>query len=119
MLCAALYSVTPQDIDALDTYEGYDADDPELGLYNKVYITIKDKGIERSVLLYQMNRTGIMPPSEHYLQSIVQGYKDWGLDLNRLQRALDHSWWRARKTPFLARRYRRKGLPKLATTLEC
>ena len=38
-----------------------------------------------------MNDDGIMPPDKYYLSVVVQGYRDFGLDLNYLQAAIDLS----------------------------
>lgn len=110
----ALWEISKRDEEALDHYEGYNERWPANSLYDKKWLVLNVKGEPRRALYYIMNSTGIMPPSQMYLDVIAQGYRDWGLDLDRLQRALDHSWARKRKTPFLIGRWRRKGMPRLA-----
>lgn len=109
-----LWEVSAADEAALDRYEGVDPNDTERGLYAKRYLTVLYQGEKRSVLYYQMNHLGITPPSASYYQTIAQGYEDFGLDVDRLEKALRHSYDRRRKTPFLARRYKLKGRPVLA-----
>lgn len=111
-----LWEITPEDERALDEYEGYDPRS-RYPLYDKKYLTLRIKGKVRRALYYQMLTTGIMPPSQVYLDVIAQGYRDFGLPLDRLERAVEHSWWRKRKTPFLRDRYKRKGMPKLARSV--
>lgn len=111
-----LWEISSQDEQELDAYEGVCAD-PQRGLYQKLYLTLSIAGREHRCLYYMMNQLGIMPPSQPYLDSIAQGYRDFGLDLARLQRALDHSHQRRRKTPALRARWRRKGMPRMAVTI--
>ena len=113
----ALWQITESDLPSLDEYEGVDHDDPELGLYQKKYLRLLIRGTERRVLYYQMTRTGIMPPSQPYLDAIAEGYRNFGLPLDRLERALQHSHVRARETPALRRRHRRKGLSPFAVAV--
>jgi len=104
-----IWKITPECERILDRYEGVDG-----GLYAKRYFPLDIDGRLRLVLYYQMTRGGIMPPSEHYFRSIVQGYRDFGLSDRFLLRALEHSWERKNRTGFLDRRYARKGCPPLA-----
>lgn len=107
-----LWEITPDCEAALDGYEGV-----RYGLYRKVYITLRYHGAVRKALLYQMNMVGIMPPSETYLETIVQGYEDFGLDVARLERAVAHSWARKNKTKAVRRRYGARGEAKLAESV--
>ena len=109
-----LWEITAEDEASLDHYEGFDAKHPTWGLYSKRYLEIQVDGRRRTALYYIMNEVGIMPPSRAYLDAITQGYRDFGLDLDRLQRAVDHAWNRRRKTPYLRDRWKRKGAPRLA-----
>jgi hypothetical protein len=104
-----LWEISRHDERTLDAYEGV-----AHGLYEKRYLKLKVRGEVRECLYYMMLNTGIMPPSQAYLDVIAQGYRDFGLDLDRLRRALEHSYWRQRKTPFLRGRWRRKGMAKFA-----
>lgn len=100
-----LWELTPADELALDEYEGV-----ATGLYEKRYLRLVVDGVPRCALYYLMTTTGIYPPTQAYLDGIVEGYRDFGLDLERLRRAVEHSFARLRKTPVLRRRLRRKGL---------
>jgi gamma-glutamylcyclotransferase (GGCT)/AIG2-like uncharacterized protein YtfP len=108
-----LWRITPECEEELDHYEGVAG-----GLYKKVYLTVRLKpGREpEQVLVYVMNRTGIMPPWESYLDTIAQGYLDFKLDtyLWRLDEALEHSYDQKNKTAHLHNRWVKKGRPKLA-----
>jgi hypothetical protein len=108
-----LWRITPECEEALDRYEGV-----EHGLYEKLYLTLGTKdGRRHKCLYYKMNEGGIMPPPAYYLDTIVQGYRDFGLDLNHLEQALEHSWEQKNKTPYLRKRQKRKGNPILAESL--
>jgi hypothetical protein len=90
----------------LDRYEGIKS-----GLYRKVYdkVLLKKTGETEDMLVYQMNSTGIMPPSQPYLNSIVQGYRDFGLDLDYLGMAIERAWGDMRITPKLRKRRAKQG----------
>ncbi len=86
-----LWRITQTCESALDTYEGY----PHL--YTKKLCTVK--GIEEKlgseeVMLYIMNSKGITPPSMPYLDCIIKGYKDFGLDEDYLKFALKDAYAR-------------------------
>lgn len=78
MLPVGIWEIGPQDEVALDRYEGV-----KHGLYRKVMIN--------GMLTYQMNRSGYARPSDDYLQTIFDGYRDFGLDESELYNALGHS----------------------------
>jgi hypothetical protein len=104
-----LWNITRECEEELDKYEGVDS-----GLYQKVNLKARmvATGKIRKILVYQMCCDGIMPPDEHYLRTITQGYKDFGLDLNYLDMALQRSWSDKDKTKFLkGRRFRRGNKP--------
>lgn len=112
-----LWEISERDEAALDRYEGVSADPRRPGLYVKKYfeVELRDEGdVKARVLYYQMSEIGIMPPSQHYLDVIAQGYRDFGLPMERLERALAHSWNRKRKTQSLVGRWKRKGASNLA-----
>ena len=86
-----LWKITQACEAQLDIYEGYPR------LYGKDFIKIK--GLQESlgtneVLIYTMNSTDIYPPASSYLQSISQGYKDFGLDTEGLYSAVKESYAR-------------------------
>ena len=79
-----LWEVTPRCIEALDLYEGV-----HNGLYKKIRTTSKRGG---SILTYQMtDRHTIYPPSSGYLATVRQGFIDFGLPLDELDRAVRRS----------------------------
>ncbi len=67
---------------ALDIYEGYPR------LYRKEWIPIELDGKKQMAMVYIMNDFRPAFPPSSYLNIIVQGYKDFGLDLKYLQRSL-------------------------------
>lgn len=110
-----LWRISESDEWALDGYEGFNSRAPERGLYRKLYFVIgTSDGKAHDCLVYKMNSTGIMPPSEHYLNVIKEGYGDFGIDLAKLDRALQESWNDKNPDELLKRRYVAKGRPKLA-----
>jgi hypothetical protein len=105
----AVWEITDECEKSLDVYEGVSG-----GLYVKRYFPV-DRGRGREqCLYYKMQRDGIMPPSQGYLDIIAQGYEDWGLPTEALDRAVQHSWGNKDKTPYLRHRYARSGRPYLA-----
>lgn len=96
-----LWTITGGDEWALDIYEGV-----SYKSYLKEYLTIQyedaDTGktqIEK-VLVYVMGRTSTeYPPSKGYLDTIVEGYKDFGLDEAPLRETVANTpepEWRSR-----------------------
>lgn len=114
----ALWEITPECERALDEYEGVNHRDENRGMYRKRYLTIRYRGAVVPVLYYQMNRFGIMPPSQGYYDVIRRGYADFGLDPKRLELALSHSHRRHAPTPQLMRSWKRRGMPEPATLPE-
>ena len=99
----------------LDTYEGVNS-----RFYIKRYVKLRFQGVKEPMhaLYYQMSmRRGVMPPSEPYLRTIAQGYKDFGLPLEALEAALQEAWENKTVTPVLRVRHQRRG-GKLARELE-
>ena len=84
----ALYRVWEQDELALDRYEGYRCNDPDGGLYRKVFHKVQDaEGRIKTFMFYVMNQDGIYPPQRYYLETIQQGYADWNLPTDTLEAA--------------------------------
>lgn len=86
-----LWKITEACEAQLDIYEGYPR------LYGKEFIGVK--GLQKNfntkdVMIYTMNSTDIYPPASSYLQSITQGYKDFGLDTDPLYFAVKDSYAR-------------------------
>lgn len=108
-----VWRITPACERALDAYEGVDS-----GLYRKDYIPIKPtpKG-EAEMLIYTMNSSGIFPPSEHYLDVIREGYRDFRMPRKAhaaLRRAVKESWDDKAPSHIERKRHRRRGRPTLA-----
>jgi hypothetical protein len=103
----ALWTIQREDEEALDNYEGV-----EHGLYRKVWLSFKfvKTNKVRRCLVYQMNETGVMPPDSHYLQSIRQGYADFGLDQAYLDEAVRRAWEDKELTSRLI--HRRRGIKR-------
>jgi len=83
----ALWRITPADEVVLDRYEGVAS-----GFYAKCYIKIRINGRPEECLVYCMQSHEIAPPGEWYLDVIAQGYRDFGLPLDYLDRAVEASW---------------------------
>jgi hypothetical protein len=110
----ALWAITQECEKELDIYEGVGSGG--WGLYRKCYFDYvdPDSGMAHKVLYYKMNRHGIMPPSEGYLDCIVEGYANFGIDTGRLLRALEHSWRKKDLSGFMSQRWHKAGKPKMA-----
>lgn len=104
-----LWRITPACERALDRYEGIGS-----GFYRKEYVPITGIDGEETVMLYAMNSTGIFPPSQGYLDTIREGYRDFGLPLKHLNAAVRGSWDDKAPSHLERQRYRRTGRPPLA-----
>jgi hypothetical protein len=80
-----VWKITPENERALDRYEGVGA-----GFYEKYDIPYGDD----KALIYFMTAEGIFPPSQHYVDTIRQGYRDFGLDEKYLDAAVAHAYLR-------------------------
>ena len=75
----ALFEISKSDERKLDVYEDFPI------LYNKYYFLYQNK----KVMTYTMvKKTHFTYPKERYLNTIKQGYKDCGLDINFLFKIL-------------------------------
>ena len=104
-----VWKLSPADERNIDIYEGVRSRH-----YRKEYIPISGVEGEDWLMLYCMNSTGIFPPSEGYLNSIVEGYRDFKLPLRPLYAAVRESWDDKAPTYRERHRYRVKGRPRLA-----
>lgn len=111
-----IWSITSECEKALDRYEGFKPNAPGQGLYCKEIIEIQndDGDIDMELMVYRMNSNGIFPPSQMYLDSIVQGYRDFRLPLKRLRAAVRRSYENKNPSEIERRRHAKKGFPKLA-----
>jgi hypothetical protein len=94
---------------ALDRYEGIGS-----GMYRKVYMSLENVPGERELMFYQMNSTGIFPPSVGYFETIRQGYRDFRIPVRFLFQALAASWDEKNPSHVERQRYARTGRPRLA-----
>ena len=74
-----------RDLPALNRYEGY----PRLYRQEKMSFELDGKEVEG--MAYLMNQGEIAPPSRQYYNTILQGYRENGLDKSYLQTALENS----------------------------
>ena len=82
----AVWDIQPRDEKSLDRYEGYPSH------YFKEDVTVNVGGEEVSAMVYIMNqkmRFGL--PSINYYKTVLDGYKDCGLDTAALETALKDS----------------------------
>lgn len=94
---------------ALDRYEGIGS-----GAYRKELVDLTGVAGETEMMLYSMNSTGIFPPSRGYLDTIIQGYRDFKLPLRYLRAAVAASWSDKAPSHLERKRHRRDGRPTLA-----
>jgi hypothetical protein len=82
----ALWDIRPKDEKRLDAYEGFPR------LYYKQDLTVKMKsGGEIKAMAYIINpKLEVGIPSRSYIESIMEGYENCGLDMNILEAALDN-----------------------------
>ena len=70
-----IWSISPSDEDALDWYEGFPR------LYVKQIFTLQVRGKKVKGMAYVMTPGhAITPPAKQYLNTIMEGYKDFGFD---------------------------------------
>lgn len=70
-----LWELEPEDELSLDVYEGYRYPH-DSNLYDKIKVA--------GIMTYQMTSDGIYAPSTSYFNSILEGYRDFGLDTSYL-----------------------------------
>lgn len=101
-----LWEITRRCEAALDRYEGVASD-----YYLKKYFRLQVNGRERRCLYYIMNPIyrGVAPPSEGYLETIIEGYNDFGLDTAALNTAVEESWSNKRITRQVRESRARRG----------
>lgn len=77
-----IWEITERDEQALDIYEGYPR------LYRKEYLPVELNGKTEKVMVYIMNSGYPEMPTEYYYNTIAVGYRDVGLDLVHLRKAI-------------------------------
>ena len=74
-----LWKISKADEESLDIYEGYPS------LYTKKELdVICDGQIVRAMVYVMTHKLGWAKPSDAYLNTILQGYEDFGLDTDQL-----------------------------------
>lgn len=72
----ALWNITHSDRRSLDRYEGY----PNHYGIRRVRVEVPGRRWRMPLVYVMVNRDEHTPPSYHYLNSIIEGYHDFGLD---------------------------------------
>ncbi len=80
-----IWELDERDLPTLNRYEGYPR------LYRQEEMPFELYGKSYEVMAYLMNRGEISPPSQQYYNTILQGYRENGLDESFLQTALENS----------------------------
>ena len=109
-----LWRLTKRCEEALDRYEGVSSN----SAYRKEVCDLKGFPGEKQLMLYVMNSTGIFPPSESYLDVIREGYREFKLPLDLLDKAVEHSWDEKHPSHLERKRFMRNGRPRLARPLK-
>ena len=107
------WKITDACEEELDLYEGIAG-----GLYRKVYLPVDpiqlDGEWHDDMLVYVMNSDGIFPPSQGYLSTIRDGYRDFELPMGPLTAAVEASYENKAPSHIERQRHRRKGSPRVA-----
>tara|TARA_B100000579_G_C22475547_1_gene685447 strand:- start:63 stop:506 length:444 start_codon:yes stop_codon:yes gene_type:complete len=77
----ALWNINKKDEKELDWYEGVD-----YNYYRKEYFSLNTK----KVLVYIQKINFIKKPNSTYLHTIIDGYKDCSLDINKLKKIISN-----------------------------
>ena len=80
-----IWELDDRDLPILNRYEGW----PRLYRQEKMLFEMDGKSYEG--MAYLMNRGTISPPSPQYYNTILQGYRENGLDESYLETALENS----------------------------
>jgi hypothetical protein len=81
-----LWTLKDRDLQALDRYEGYPS------FYRKEILPVELMGKTTSAMVYIMNDgRPFGAPSDHYLNSIMEGYQSAGFDTEFLEQAVEKS----------------------------
>lgn len=80
-----IWELDERDLPSLNRYEGYPR------LYRQEEMPFELNGKEVLGMAYLMNYGKLSPPSQQYYDTILQGYRENGLDEKYLQTALENS----------------------------
>lgn len=90
----AIWEITARDEANLDVYEGVRG-----GYYTKEYIEMEVNGEMQEALIYIMTPNPYGTPTDGYLQTIAEGYKDFNLPARILNEAVIHAYENAALKP--------------------
>ena len=78
----AMYVISKQELIKLDILEGY----PDL--YERIIVEVEDgKGNTYDTIAYTMVDKKLELPPDHYYKTLLNGYKDWDLPQEYLEKA--------------------------------
>lgn len=80
-----IWELDERDLPTLNKYEGWPRH------YRQEKMPFELNGQSYEGMAYLMNRGKITPPSQQYYNTILQGYRENGLDESYLQKALENS----------------------------
>ena len=81
-----VWDLDKRDLPVLNKYEGH----PHL--YRQEKLNFLTDGKSKKGMAYLMNRGRIDPPSRSYYNTILEGYRENGLDVSFLRKALENSY---------------------------
>ena len=90
----AIWEITPKDEASLDIYEGVRG-----GYYTKEHMEVNVNGEKKEALIYIMTPRPYGIPTDGYLQTIVEGYKDFHFSARILNEAVIHAHKKAVMRP--------------------
>lgn len=82
----AIWEITGRDEASLDIYEGVRG-----GYYTKEYMEVDVNGEKKKALIYIMTPRPYGIPTDRYLETIVDGYKDFRFSARILNEAVIHA----------------------------
>lgn len=83
----AVWNIDSKNEKALDLYEGY----PRFYKKRNVFVQLKN-GTRKKAMIYLLpDSATIGKPSNHYIETVLQGYKDMGFDTDYLYDSLDYN----------------------------
>lgn len=78
----ALYVISKEELETLDTLEGY----PDL--YDRIEVEVSDENNNTyGAVAYIMTEKDLQSPPDHYYNLLLDGYKDWELSMEGLEKA--------------------------------
>ncbi len=80
-----IWELDDRDLPTLNKYEGYPS------FYRQEKLPFEINGKSYKGMAYLMNHGEILPPSPQYYDTILQGYRENGLDESYLETALENS----------------------------